>query len=214
MNHYPFGPDVQFKEAELDRMFQECFGYIHDGTFVEVGAYDGKTYSHTWGLATLGWRGVYVEPVPDLFRQCCDNHLGHANVNVLRCAAGSANGTAALFIDENSVCGSTLNPEAVKNPTGLTVTMRTLDSILESQMILPGFELLSIDVEFAELEVLVGFDLGRWLPKMVIIELCEHHGGEKQEMSAPLRAHCDVLFREHGYRKIFSDAINGIFVRP
>ena len=35
-----------------------------DGVFVEVGAFDGYTFSNTWGLAQRGWRGIYVEPIP------------------------------------------------------------------------------------------------------------------------------------------------------
>src|ERR671923_2099072 len=46
------------------------FGDVAVGTFVEVGAFDGYTYSNTWGLAAAGWRGFYIEPVASHAAQC------------------------------------------------------------------------------------------------------------------------------------------------
>ena len=37
------------------------------GTFVDLGCYDGVTYSNTWYFERkLGWSGVCVEPEPAL----------------------------------------------------------------------------------------------------------------------------------------------------
>jgi FkbM family methyltransferase len=211
---YTFGPEVQFDPADLDRMFQECFGYKTDGTFVEVGAYDGKTYSHTWGLAELGWTGVYVEPVPALAARCTENHANHPDIVTIQAAIGETWGVEDLFIDEFSCCGSTLNPEVCKTPKKIKVPVMPLDSLLAKTMILPGFDLLSIDVEFGEVGVLKGFTLGRWLPKMIIIELCEKHDEPKHSMAQAARDMCADLMPQHQYRQIYADWINTIFVRP
>jgi hypothetical protein len=38
------------------------------GTFVDLGCYDGVTYSNTWYFERkLGWSGVCVEPNPTVF---------------------------------------------------------------------------------------------------------------------------------------------------
>ena len=38
------------------------------GTFVDLGCYDGVTYSNTWYFErVLGWSGVCAEPNPDVF---------------------------------------------------------------------------------------------------------------------------------------------------
>lgn len=212
MIFYDFGPEVQFNHVELDKIFQDAFDCKKGGTFVEVGAYDGKTYSHTYGLAMLGWRGVYVEPVPELSERCIANHKDHPNVTVCQCAAGRFNLPATLHIDENSVCGSTLALDVCKDPKEITVPVRTLDSILEENEINPSFDLLSIDVEFGEMEVLTGFTLGRWMPKMIIIELCEHHPEPKHTWAKPARDYCEKEFPQLGYRKIYSDCLNNIYV--
>ena len=48
--------------------------------------------------------------------------------------------------------------------------MRTLDDILIEARAPVGFDFLSIDVEGHELEVLSGFDLARWRPRLVLLE--------------------------------------------
>lgn len=211
---YEFDGLVQFDPAALDKMYQDCFGYKVGGTFVEVGAYDGLTYSHTVGLARLGWRGVYIEPRPDLAAKCLINHAEDDNVTVVPAAAGSFNGWGNIWIDDNAVCGSTGNHGAAPNGRLKRVQVRTLDTILNLEGIFPHFDLLSLDVEFNEVEVLKGFNLRYWNPKMMIIECCEKHPEPKHTWAAPLRQYCEDEFPTLGYRKIYADAINSIFVRP
>lgn len=63
-----------------------------DGTFVEVGAFDGYTFSNTWGLAQRGWRGIYVEPIPKYANQCRKNHSKHLGVSVVEKIVSSTTG--------------------------------------------------------------------------------------------------------------------------
>src|SRR6266852_1086953 len=51
------------REQELVRKF---FGGLRSGFFVEVGANRPQQESQTWHLERLGWRGVLIEPQPDL----------------------------------------------------------------------------------------------------------------------------------------------------
>src|SRR5579885_680685 len=64
----------------LGGLYEHLFGERTDGTFVEVGAYDGETYSNTSSLADLGWRGVYVEPVPSSVARCRQRHARNPRV--------------------------------------------------------------------------------------------------------------------------------------
>jgi hypothetical protein len=56
-------------------------------------------------------------------------------------------------------------PEKVIN-----VPIRTLDSILTEASSPVAFDFLSIDVEGHEIEVLRGFDIARWRPKLILLE--------------------------------------------
>lgn len=213
MTKYVFGPDVQFDPVALNRMYQEAFGLKNNGSFVEVGAYDGYSYSHTWGLACIGWRGVYIEPIPELFALCAKNHANSPKVTMHRCVAGRhSQADCTIHVDPNCCCGSTLNPNVCKDDKPFVTQQRSLDNILAFEQIPYGFDLLSIDVEFAEMEVLAGFDLKRWMPRMIIIELCEKHDEPKHTWAAPARNYCEAEFPKLGYRKVYADMINTIFV--
>ena len=63
-------------------------------------------------------------------------------------------------------------------------------------------DLLSIDVEGMELDVLRGFDFGRFQPELIILE---QHGNEKD------RATSDYL-RERGYQAVAKKGCNFFFV--
>jgi hypothetical protein len=83
---YQFASNCQFNAEDLNRIYQEAFGFRSHGSFVEVGASDGESYSNTCGLADIGWEGIYVEPVKELAKKCRLRHRKN-DVSVYNCAA-------------------------------------------------------------------------------------------------------------------------------
>ncbi len=57
----------------------------------------------------------------------------------------------------------------------ITVNTERLDSILNRSGIKPGFDLLVVDVEGAEEKVMKGFDIQKWKPLAILIELEDEH---------------------------------------
>jgi FkbM family methyltransferase len=47
------------------------------GRFMDIGAYDGKTFSNTMRLVELGWGGVCVEASPIVFPKLLETHKAH-----------------------------------------------------------------------------------------------------------------------------------------
>lgn len=216
-DYYDFKGTEHFAPGVLSKIYEDCFGRKSDGLFVEVGAHDGTSWSHTYALVKLGWKGIHVEPVPWLAEQCRKAMAEFQGQTVVECACGDEVGTAELHYDDaqHGIVGGTLNPSVL--PEGhriLKVPMRTLDDILDSEGVSPGFDLLSIDVEFGEMRVLAGFTLNMWHPKMVIIELCDGLEGPFGTFAKPARDYCETLFPCSGYRKVHFNPINTVFVRP
>ena len=55
---------------------QDMLAYLYfdgkkDGFYIDIGANDGKTLSNTLIFENLGWQGICVEPLPDVFEQLC-----------------------------------------------------------------------------------------------------------------------------------------------
>lgn len=184
---YQFQPTCQIPPETLDKIYVESFGFKKDGVFVEVGAHDGHHWSNTWGLAEIGWRGVYVEPVRELYDECVKTNAKRPNIDVDHCCIGSIFGIKKLGMAEYGASAD------AKDNT-FEIIQITLNALLESHHIQPRFDLLVIDVEGSELDVLSGFTLSTWQPKLIIIER-------------------QPDLKLDGYEHIYSDWINDIFRR-
>lgn len=53
------------------------------GSFIDLGAYDGATYSNTAALADLGWPGVCVEAAPNAAALCALRYADRPDVRVM-----------------------------------------------------------------------------------------------------------------------------------
>ena len=191
----------------LNGILYGVFGDKKDGTFVEIGAYDGVTYSNTWGLAVMGWRGLCAEPVPELAEQCRGNHKDHSNVKVVEVAIGPHKGELVLYHDGRELyTGSPKIKEVLgANTSHITVPMTTLNALLKEYNANP-VDLLVIDVEGMEMEVLETlFDR----PTMVIVEAHERHKDEAMRFNAKA---INTVMGFKGYRRIYSDGINNIYL--
>jgi hypothetical protein len=71
----------------------------HIGYFVEVGAFDGESFSNTSFLADQGWSGLYVEPVPAFCAQIKLRHLFNLNrVSIDSSAMAETSGISDLHL--------------------------------------------------------------------------------------------------------------------
>jgi FkbM family methyltransferase len=204
------------------------FGPRRDGTFVEVGAFDGDTYSNTSCLADLGWRGLYIEPVPKWAEVCRWRHRGNPLVSVLECAVGATPGRLSIqvahsfssfhadTIARSKEAFRNLRPDETLIPfdevfTGelVEVDVMRLDTVLARQGIEPGFEVLVVDVEGHEPAVFDSFDLASWRPTLLIVELMDRHPRYAESGLAELRAKILTC----GYEHLHVDEVNTVFER-
>jgi len=207
----------------LGGLYELMFGERRDGSFVEVGAFDGETYGNTACLADLGWRGIYIEPVPKACERCRARHAGNPKVSVVQCAIGAQEGTASLW--QNGPCstlsddehamnlgqGTILEPESQR----IDVPLRRLDSVLSEAGLPSGFELLVIDVDGSEEAVFAGFDIERWRPRFLLVELIEDSPSFVGQTTLIASAHrVRELIARHGYDEIYRDVTNTIFAGP
>ena len=201
-------------------LLEHFFGASHEGHYVEVGAYDGLFASNTWGLAKRGWSGLLIEPVPELAESCRRNYAGFPKVQVVQSAVGRERGTLTLHLANQL---TTANPDTRNEYATIewarasltlnkaTVEVRTLDEILSSHSVPTGFDVLVVDVEGFEAAVFDGFGLSRWMPKMIVVELADTHPDLRS--TAREDAVLGALISNAGYRIVFKDHINTVFVR-
>src|SRR5262249_22987803 len=66
-------PDIGlYKSQNMQDVFLDrwVFRGLEGGSFIDIGAHDGVTYSNSWFLEKKrGWRGVCIEPNPVVFKR-------------------------------------------------------------------------------------------------------------------------------------------------
>jgi len=141
------------------------------GYFAEVGANNPFDLSQSWHLAQKGWKGILVEPIPEL----CESLRTHRSESiVVQAACGSPHAEpTALFTVAKDSGKSTLSSDFLDKRSSvdsqITVQVKTLDNILSSESV-DSIDFVSIDVEGTQYDVLQGFDLQRWKPRLLLVE--------------------------------------------
>lgn len=196
--------------------------YLPDkGTFVEVGAFDGESYSNTSCLADIGWSGFYIEPVPEFAYKCLNRHKNN-DVKVFPLAISDEN--EKLFLEIGGALSTASEgtktaynkiswAQNVEFGSRIEVQAITLNEFLAHNKISTKFELLVVDVEGLEEKVFKALHLDFWKPKMIIVELCDYH--KSFEISPALqssakRVRDKILAAD--YMQVYADTINSVFV--
>ena len=210
MQYSDYQPGLDCQIAGLQGVLAGVLGLRDDGMFVEVGAHDGKSWSNTYQLACAGWRGIYIEPISELYQRCVENHSNHPNVICVQAFVAAEDDEAvAMYLTDGIYTGDLTFVHGNRQPLMVAQT-RKLDSILaEHSVIRRAIDLLVIDVEGYEPHVLSGFSIDHYLPHLVIIEAHRYHSDPRYSKNA---GQIGQYFIDHGYVRIYADAINDIYL--
>lgn len=187
---------------ELENPLKETFfDGSANGFFVEVGANDPQALSQTWHLEQRGWTGVLVEPQPDLAERLRQLRP-RSEVFAVACSTPrNAGRTMTLHLAGiHSSLDPLLNISTERPEGAIEVPIRTLDQVLADAGAPTPIDFVSIDVEGLEIEVLEGFDLDRWRPRLLLIE----------DLAMGLGLHRYVTSR--GYRWVRRTGLNSWYV--
>lgn len=203
----------------LADIYLERLGEKTDGVFVEVGAFNGFNWSATHALAKLGWGGLLFEPQRKYYNECRSLYANNPRIAVENCAILDYNGKTKLYLGGSLSTTSEERVEVYQDvwwakssrlsyDRHVEVPAYTLDHMLNKHSIPDDFEVLVIDVEGAETKVLEGFNIDRYMPKIVMIETHEELDDERLSVTAK---HVNKIMFAHGYEKIYSNYINTVY---
>jgi FkbM family methyltransferase len=138
----------------------EVLSYFEDyiGTFLDIGAYNGKEMSNTYALAEQGWSGVCVEASPQCFVQLQKTYKDSKKVKLVNAFIGSSVG-CRLFFDHGgaTATASTTHKKVWESQVPYQQIHVASVRVIDILDILPGpYDFISIDVEGVDLSVLKG----------------------------------------------------------
>ena len=192
------------------------------GIFVEVGAFDGISFSASINLLKQNYKGYYIEPVEENFKNLNKNLSKYKNANLYQYAIGEKNTDIDIY---KIGPFSTVNPSALnlfkkfnftkkefaKNKGSEKVCQITFDDFLTKINMKPNFELLIIDIEGNEENLFKGFKLEYYKPKMIIIELHDNNIAYKDFHDRDNRINNLIL--NAGYKIVYKDLSDTVYVQ-
>ena len=179
------------------------------GRFLDIGAYDGETFSNTLALAELGWRGVYVEPGATAFKKLAEfweGKLGRDNMTLIHALVGLESCDLVDFWDCGDLYSTTEkeNRERFQHTAHFSEAKILMPQIGISELLqkFEPFDVVSIDTEGTSVALFIEMlhcheILGRPLPRVVCVE----HDG------------CNLIASFYGYREVLRTSENSVFVR-
>jgi FkbM family methyltransferase len=206
---YPITFPSQFGE---DMLLWDLFEGQSTGYFIEVGAHDGYSDAVTYPFEAAGWTGLLIEPLPDRYAACAARRK-HARVVHAALSRHGSKGTATLDIISAGEGDPQVAHLSSKELTGVytkqythkagrvEVPLTTMDDVLGGHE--GPIDFVVIDVEGAELDLLDGFDLDRYRPRVILIE--DLHMGRDDTILEYLRA--------RGYEQVCWFAYNRLCIR-
>jgi FkbM family methyltransferase len=181
------------------------------GTFIDLGANDGQTFSNTRALAERGWKGVLVEPSPKAFEKLKTLYNGHKGFYLYPFAIAGHNGKAML---------QESGPLCVPSDVGLVSTFHASEKARFDKTVrydpvevktfkwktflnrlrVKEFDMISMDVEGSEMDILPDMDLSK--TRLICIEW-----NSKPEFKTWYEAHLS------GFKLIYTSPENLIYAR-
>lgn len=160
---------MNYSQNNEQEVILKYFAGKEKGTFIDIGANDGKTLSNTFALAESFWTGVLVEPSPTAFTLLKENYKDKKGFYFYNFALGDKNGNVKFYDS-----GTHLN----KGDHGLLSTMVeeekrrwTKEKFNEievkcfrwktflNRLSIKDFDFISMDIEGMEVSLLKQMDL-------------------------------------------------------
>lgn len=159
-----------------DLLVWSLFAQQTTGFFIEAGAFDGYRYSVTYPFEAIGWNGLLVEAIPRRYAECVTRR---PHSRVVHAALGSqpGGGTTEFQVVEDQYGGmlsyskptaSHLKDLGNARRASVSVPIATLNELLQDHA--GPLDLVVLDLEGAEMDALAGFDIARFLPRVLLIE--------------------------------------------
>lgn len=150
-----------YSQSNQDKWVDDFFNQKKNGFFIDIGAYDGVQVSNTFFLEKeRQWNGICIEGNRDVYQTLKNNRTSTCLNEVIY----STNET--LHFHNEGLCSK------ITETGSTTVTTTTLTQILKTYNAPKIIDYISLDIEGAEYDALLGFP---WETHSFILLTVEHN---------------------------------------
>ena len=200
---------VTYAQNREDIILSGFFNKDEKGFYVDVGAYHPENDSVTKIFYDRGWRGINIEPNPNLYEVFTRTRPRDINLNLgVSDKAGKLRLREYLDAEGYSTFSPLMQQEYTRDSSTLTkryvdhdITVLPLQDIFKQYQV-GQIDFMKIDVEGFEYEVIVGNDWNKYRPKVLCIE-ANHIYKDKNWQQ---------IIRKHNYSLVFFDGLNEYYV--
>jgi len=190
-------------------------GYVfkdhENGFYVDVGANDPDESSVTKYFYLAGWRGINIEPIPELVEKLNKSRPKDTNKGV---AISDRPGELPFYKSVKTSGLSTLSPKIAASHrangyefTKIMIPVTTLTAVLdEHAKNKPEITFLNVDVEGFEKQVFSSVDFKRYVPRVIMAE------STAPLTEAPTHQVWEPILLDNGYIFAMSDGLNRYYV--
>lgn len=209
-----------YSQNDEEKLILSYFG-DNQGTVLDIGANDGKTFSNSLALIEKGWKAFLVEPSDNAYEKLRELHKDRMDrVCVCHCAIATQTGFAKFYESgsfdhkgEDVALLSSISREETKRwgdrvsfteTTVKTYTFFDFIALLRMTFCIqnPSFDFISIDAEGMDWEILRQINLKEVGCKL----LCVEHNGNVELIS-----NYKSFAAQYGMKEVLYNAENLIF---
>lgn len=142
-------------------------------SFLDIGAYDGITFSNTCALLLKGWFGYYLEPSPILYKTINEKlkkFIEGKQAVIKNAALGTINGRVKFYDSGGDAVGTTSMNNVEKWKRNVTFTETEVDQITIDHVPAGPFPMISLDTEGTNIELLRTLPLDTLSTELIVVE--------------------------------------------
>jgi len=214
-----FGVPLHFSSDGEDYILQKIFGELKKGYYIDIGSHHPILHSNTFLFYLNGWRGVCVDPLPNLIKKY-KIFRGEDIFIPAGFAEKNLNNKLTFYHYAKTPDNSTFDKERVielKNKFSrvpseeIQVDLIQINDVMKSfSKINPSSEihLLNLDVEGFEEKILESFFLNKIFPWVVCVE---DLGFLADELNKSM---IDSLMKKNGYKLGMKTFLSSVYIYP
>jgi len=204
-----------YSQNDEERVVLDFFRSRPVGELLDLGAYDGSTFSNSRALIEAGWKAVLIEPSPWPFGALVDLHKSNPRVELVNAlvlpATGPAPGLSEFFVTRDATSCTqegTMRRWGAGQYRRILVPSLTLGSLhqLLSRDAARRFDFISVDIEDDTMALVRALGETDWLAGAAMICLEHTAGGISHE------AEMTAYMARHNRRVIHRTTENLLFV--